>query len=42
MIQEYLVGELSVRLEELQAAARHTVACDVAKLRHEVETRTVT
>jgi hypothetical protein len=35
---EYLVGELSVRLEQLQAVATNGPARDVACLRHEVET----
>jgi hypothetical protein len=33
----YLIGELSVRLERLQAAAGQAAACDVAELRHQVE-----
>ena len=39
MTQEYLIGELSVRLGQLQAAARRAAAGDVADLRHQVETR---
>jgi hypothetical protein len=42
MTQEYLIGELSVRLGRLQAATRHTAAGDVASLRHQVETRSAT
>ncbi len=41
MIQEYLIGELSVRLERLQAATS-TPADDVALLRHQVETSPIT
>jgi hypothetical protein len=41
MTQEYLIGEVSVRLEQLQAAtAKSQVA--VARLRREVETKPVT
>ncbi len=39
MTQEYLIGELSVRLGQLQAAAQHAASRDVADLRREVETR---
>lgn len=39
MTQEYLIGELSARLERLQAATRRSASGDVAKLRHQVETR---
>jgi hypothetical protein len=42
MTQEYLIGELSVRLGQLQAAAHHAAAVDVADLRHQVETRSAT
>jgi hypothetical protein len=35
---QYLIGELSVRLEQLQAVATNGVARDVAALRHELET----
>jgi hypothetical protein len=38
MTQQYLIGELSVRLEQLQAVAASDAASDVACLRHEVET----
>ncbi len=38
MTQEYLIGELSVRLGQLQAAAQHAASGDVANLRREVET----
>ncbi len=31
MTQEYLIGELSVRLEELQAATTCDAACDVTR-----------
>jgi hypothetical protein len=40
--QQYLIGELSVRLERLQGAARQAAAGDVENLRHQVETRPVT
>jgi hypothetical protein len=33
-----LVGELSVRLEQLQAVADHAAARDIAGLRYQVET----
>lgn len=42
MTQEYLIGELSARLGQLQAAARHAACGDVADLRHQVESRSVT
>jgi hypothetical protein len=38
MIQDYLIGELSVRLEQLQTAAAPAAARRVASLRHDVET----
>jgi len=38
MTQQYLIGEFSVCLEQLQAAATHEAAQDVARLRHQVET----
>ncbi|SRR6266704_3135795 len=38
MIQDYLIGELSVRLEELQAVASQDAAGNVARLRRETET----
>lgn len=38
MTQEYLIGELSVRLEQLQAATACGAAPDVASLRNQVET----
>lgn len=38
MIQEYLIGELSVRLEELQSASAGT-AGELARLRQRVESR---
>lgn len=38
MTQQYLIGELSVRLEQLQAVAATGAAQDVARLRHQVET----
>ena len=38
MIQDYLIGELSVRLEQLEAATAPRAARPVACLRHEVET----
>jgi hypothetical protein len=37
MTQQYLIGELSVRLEQLQAVAANGTAGDVARLRHQVE-----
>ena len=37
MTQQYLIGELSVCLEQLQAATAHEAAQDVARLRHQVE-----
>jgi hypothetical protein len=37
MTQQYLIGELSVRLEQLEAAAMKAAAGDVARLRHQVE-----
>ena len=42
MTQQYLIGEVSVRLEQLQAATGRSEAQDVARLRHEAETRPVT
>jgi hypothetical protein len=36
--QNYLIGELSARLERLQATAGGTVAGEVTRLRHQVET----
>jgi hypothetical protein len=36
-LQDYLIGELSVRLEELQATAARSAAGDVMRLRYEVE-----
>jgi hypothetical protein len=39
MTQQYLIGEMSVRLEELQAAADQDASRNVASLRHETETR---
>ncbi len=41
MTQQYLIGELSVRLERLQAAAAKDVARDLARLRSQVETGTL-
>jgi len=38
MTQNYLIGELSVRLEQLQAATACLAGGDVARLRHRVET----
>jgi hypothetical protein len=37
MTQQYLIGELSARLEQLQAASTNEAAQDVAYLRHQVE-----
>ncbi len=42
MTQEYLVGELSVRLEQLQAATSAKGEAQVAQLRHQVESRPLT
>jgi hypothetical protein len=42
MTQEYLIGELSTRLGQLQATAPHAAAGDVANLRRQVEARPVT
>ena len=42
MTRQYLVGELSVRLEQLQATAPPAAARDVADLRCQVETGPVT
>ncbi|HEV2373438.1 MAG TPA: hypothetical protein VGS19_14850 [Streptosporangiaceae bacterium] len=42
MTQQYLIGELSVRLERLQAAASATAGQGVAQLRDEVEARPLT
>jgi hypothetical protein len=38
MTQQYLIGELSMRLEQLQQVAAGDVVQDVARLRREVET----
>jgi hypothetical protein len=35
--QDYLIGEVSVRLQRLEAAAGHEEVGDVARLRREVE-----
>jgi hypothetical protein len=37
MLQDHLIGELSVRLEELQATTTCSAARDVTRLRYEVE-----
>jgi hypothetical protein len=37
MTRQYLIGELSVRLEQLQSVAAGGEARDLARLRHEVE-----
>lgn len=42
MTVQYLIGELSVRLEQLQAAADQATARDIARLRDQVETGPVT
>ncbi|HTP15229.1 MAG TPA: hypothetical protein VMK13_05275 [Streptosporangiaceae bacterium] len=42
MTQQYLIGELSVRLEKLQAATADDAARDVARLRWDVEAGPVT
>ena len=39
MTQQHLIGELSVYLEQLQAAAEHGAAQDVARLRQLVAAR---
>jgi hypothetical protein len=36
--RQHLIGELSVRLEQLQAATAHGAAREVADLRYQVET----
>jgi hypothetical protein len=38
MTVQYLIGELSIRLEQLQAAAGQGTARDIASLRYQVET----
>jgi hypothetical protein len=35
---QYLIGELSIRLEQLQGAAGQTTARDIASLRYQIET----
>jgi len=40
--ERYLIGELSVRLEQLQVAAGQAAACDVVALRRQVEASPVT
>jgi hypothetical protein len=42
MTGQYLIGELSVRLEQLQATTGRAAAADVAGLRTEVETGPLT
>ena len=42
MTRQYLIGEVSVRLEQLQRAAQHSADQDIACLRQQVETRPVT
>jgi len=42
LTRQYLIGELSVRLEQLQTVAASECASDVACLRHEVETGPMT
>jgi hypothetical protein len=42
MTRQYLIGELSVRLEQLQATTGQAAAPDVARLRAEVETGPLT
>ena len=37
MTRQYLIGELSVRLEQLQSVAARALRREVARLRHEVE-----
>jgi hypothetical protein len=36
--RQYLIGELSLRLERLQAVTRHPAAREIADLRYQVET----
>lgn len=38
MTQEYLIGEMSIRLQQLQTAAGPGRTRDLARLRHRVET----
>jgi hypothetical protein len=40
--QDYLIGEVSVRLQELEAATRRDTVADLARLRRQVETSPVT
>ena len=42
MTQEYLIGELSVRLEQLQATVGQNAAREVARLRWQAETGPLT
>ena len=42
MTTQYLIGELSARLEQLQAAVDPAPARDIASLRYQVETGPVT
>jgi hypothetical protein len=42
MTRQYLIGELAVRLEQLQATTGQAAAADVARLRAEVETGPLT
>lgn len=42
MTQQYLIGELSARLEQLQTATANDVTQHVARLRHQVETGPLT
>jgi hypothetical protein len=42
MTRQFLIGELSVRLEQLQATTGQAAAADVARLRAEVETGPLT
>ena len=41
MTRDYLIGELSERLERLQRAAGQPASSDVVRLRHKVETGSV-
>jgi hypothetical protein len=40
--QDYLIGELSIRLQQLEAATARECVADVARLRHQVETSPLT
>jgi hypothetical protein len=42
VIQDYLIGELSAHLQQLEAATAREAVADVARLRHRVETSPLT